>query len=160
MQHETLQQRIQQLFNSRLSQIQRYLFTQLGIPPTSKVKVEYEDGELVFISKLSDNEDLQLPFSIMHVEDIPFTEQEVLDRDDPIKSISVRYDSDDLILEDNESKVIEDFSNYVISKDPDIVVFINHDLNILNYLLERFRLLSLDLPLGRRKTDIYSIAMF
>ena len=29
--------------------------------------------------------------------------------------------------------------------------------NILNYLLERIRILSLDLQFGRRKTDIYSI---
>ena len=54
----------------------------------------------------------------MHVEVVPFTEQEILDRDDPIKSIRVRYDSDDLVLEDDESKMLEDFSNYVISKDP------------------------------------------
>ncbi len=91
LQHETLQQRINQFFNTRLSHIQRYIFTQLRIPPTSKVKIEYEDRELVSISKLSDNEDLQLPFSIMHVEIIPSTEQEVLDTYDPIKSIRVRY---------------------------------------------------------------------
>ena len=61
------------------------------------------------------------------------------------------------MLEDNESKILEEFSNYVISKDPDIIIFENHDLFILNYLLERIRLLSLNLQFGRRKTDIYSI---
>ena len=45
----------------------------------------------------------------------------------------------------------EDFSNYVISKDPDIIVFENHDPDILNYLLERIRLLSLDLQFGQTK---------
>ena len=80
-----------------------------------------------------------------------------MDTDDPIKSIKVRYDSADLVLEDNESKLLEEFSNYVISKDPDIIVFENHDSNILNYLLERIKILSLDLQFGRRKTDIYSI---
>ena len=93
----------------------------------------------------------------MQIEVVPFTEQEILDRDDPIKSIRVRYNSDDLVLEDDESKLLEEFSNYIISKDPDIIVFVNHDPNILNYLLERIRLLSLDLQFGRRKTDIYSI---
>lgn len=90
LQHETLQQRINQLFNSRLSHIQRYLFTQLEIPPTTKVQFEHEDRELVSIGEI--DQDLQSPFSMIQVEIIPFTEQEVLDRDDPIKSIRVRYD--------------------------------------------------------------------
>ena len=50
LQHETLQQRINQLFNTKLSHIQRYLFTQLRIPPTTKVQIEHEDGELVSIT--------------------------------------------------------------------------------------------------------------
>ena len=48
--------------------------------------------------------------------------------DDPIKSIRARYDSDDLVLEDDESKLLEEFSNYIISKDPDIIEFRNNDL--------------------------------
>ena len=93
LQHEILQQRINQLFNSRLSHIQRFLFTQLKIPPTTKVQIAYEDRELVSISEVNDHQDLQLPFSMMEVEVIPFTDQEVLDADDPIKSIRFRYDS-------------------------------------------------------------------
>ncbi len=159
LQHETIQQRIRQLYNTKLSHIQRYLFTQLMIPSTTQVTIEYQDGELVSIREGSEREDLQLPFTVMHVEVIPFTEQEVLDRDDPIKSITITYNSDSLILEDNESKVLEDFSHYVISKDPDIIVFVSHDshINMLNYLLERIKSLLLDLPIGRRKTDIYSV---
>src|SRR6476659_3083469 len=68
LQHETLHQRINQLFDTKLSHIQRYLFTQLTVPPMSKVNVEYENGDLIFISKSSDNEYSQLPLSIMHVE--------------------------------------------------------------------------------------------
>ena len=49
LQHETFQQRINQLFNTKLSHIQRYLFTQLRIPPTAKVQIEHEDGELISI---------------------------------------------------------------------------------------------------------------
>lgn len=157
LQHETLASRINQLFNTRLSHIQRYLFTQLMVRPTSKVNVEYEDGNLLSIIKSNDNENSLLPLSIMHLEIIPFTEQELLDRDDPIRSITVSYCSEDLLLEDSESKMLEEFSNYVISKDPDIIIFKNHGLSTLNYLLERVRMLSLNLQFGRRKTDIYSI---
>ncbi len=156
LQHETLQQRIRYLFNTKLSHIQRYLFTQIGVPSTSKMKVEFEDGELISISKSSDNEDFQLPYSVMQVEIVPSTEQEILDRDDPIHSIRVRSNSEDLMLEDGESKMLQDFCNYITSKDPDIIVFQNHNPDILHYLLKRVKLLSLDLQLGRRKTDIYS----
>jgi hypothetical protein len=89
-------------------------FTQLRVLKTgSKLKVKLEDGDLISICKLSDNQDSQSPFALMYVELVPSTEQEVLDRDDPIQSIRVRYDSDDLMLEDNESKMLQDFSNYV-----------------------------------------------
>jgi hypothetical protein len=89
-------------------------FTQLRVVKTgSKLKVKLEDGDLISICKLSDNQDSQSPFALMYVELVPSTEQEVLDRDDPIQSIRVRYDSDDLMLEDNESKMLQDFSNYV-----------------------------------------------
>jgi DNA polymerase elongation subunit (family B) len=157
LQHETLQQRINQLFNSRLSHIQRYLFTQLGIPPTTKIQIEHEDGELVSIIEVIDNRDLQLPFSIMQVEVMPFTALDVLDTDDPIKSIRVRYDSSDLVLQDDESTVLEQFFDYIKSKDPDVLVFDNHDQNVINYLLERTKLLSLVLQLGRKNTDIYHV---
>ena len=42
LQHETLQQRIRYLFNTKLSHIQRYLFTRLSVPSMSKVQVEFE----------------------------------------------------------------------------------------------------------------------
>ena len=77
--------------------------------------------------------------------------------DDPIKFIRARFDSDDLVLEDDESTVLQQFFNYIKAKEPDILIFGNNDLNILNYLLQRTKLLSLDLNLGRKMTDIYSL---
>ena len=61
------------------------------------------------------------------------------------------------MLEDDESRMLEQFFEHITSKDPDVLIFINHDLNVLRYLLERTKLLSLDLQLGRIKTDIYSV---
>ena len=157
LQHETLQQRINQLFNTKLSHIQRYLFTELRIPPATKAQIEHEDGEVVSITMANNKEDLGLPFSIMQVKVIPFTEQEILDGDDPIKSIRIRYGSINLVLEDDESIILEQFFHYIQSQDPDIIVFDHQDLNVLAYLLERTRTLSLDLQFGRKKTDIYSL---
>ena len=131
LQHETLQQRINQLFNIRLSHIQRYLFTQLEISSATKVQIAYEDRELLSIKEVDEHQALQLAFSVMQVEVTPCTDQEVLDTDDLIKSIRVRYDSTDLVLEDNESTLLEQFFDHIASNDPDVVIFHNHDLNVL-----------------------------
>ena len=68
-----------------------------------------------------------------------------------------RYNEEDAIFQDDESTLLQDFSNYVVSKDPDIVILKNYDLAVLNYLFERIKILSLDLQLGRWKTDIYFV---
>jgi DNA polymerase elongation subunit (family B) len=154
LQHEILQKRIRRVFNTRLSHIQRYLFGQLNAPSTTKVKVDHKDGYLVSCNKLTDN-DFQAPFSTMHVKVRTSTEEQILDKDDPIRSITIRSDSSELALEESESKMLEEFSNYIVSKDPDVVIF-NQD-TILSYLLERMKRLSLDLPLGRQKANIYSV---
>jgi DNA polymerase elongation subunit (family B) len=154
LQQEILQKRIRRLFDTRLSHIQRYLFGQLRAPSSTKVKVEYQDGYLVSCSKLTDN-DLHSPYSIMHVEVTMSTEEQILDKDDPIRSIAIRSNSSELVLEDSESKMLEEFSNYIVSRDPDVIIF-NQD-TILSYLLERMKVLSLDLPLGRRRTNTYSV---
>ncbi len=156
LEHDSLRQRINQIFNTSLSHIQRYIFTQLRISPTTQVQIEHEDGELLSISNVNDDEALRLPLTMTEIEVIPFTEQEVLDMDDPIKSIKIRFNSVDLTLDDDESTILEQCFNYIQSEDPDLIVFINHDPNTLNYLLQRTKLLSLDLQLGRKKTDIYS----
>ena len=156
LQHDTLRQRIRQLYNTNLSHLQRYLFTQLKIQVTSKVSVEYEDRKLRSIKRINNDEEIQPPFSIMQVEIVATTEQAILDTDDPIQSINTRYNEEDATFQDDESTLLQDFSNYVVLKDPDIIIFKNYDLTVLNYLLERIKILSLDLQIGRWKTDIYS----
>jgi DNA polymerase elongation subunit (family B) len=156
LQHDTLRQRIRNLYNTYLSHLQRYLFTQLKIQVKSKVSLEYDDRELRSIKKIND-EEVELPFSIMEVEIIPTTEQTIIDADDPIQSINAKYNEEDATFHDDESTLLQDFFNFVVSKDPDIIIFKNSDLTVLNYLLERINILSIDLQLGRWKTDIYSV---
>ena len=156
LQHDTLRQRIRHLYNTNLSHLQRYLFTQLKIQVISKLSVEYEDRKLMSIKSINNDEEIQPPFSIMQVEIVPTTEQAILDTDDPIESIKVKYKEEDATFQDDESTLLQDFSSYVVSKNPDIVIFKNYDLAVLNYLFERAKILSLDLQLGRWKTDIYS----
>src|SRR5919206_3436648 len=47
--------KVKQLFNSDLLHIQRYLFTQLRIEPTSMVKVEYSGSKILQITKIDDD---------------------------------------------------------------------------------------------------------
>ncbi len=60
--------RVRSLFNTELSVIQQFIYNQLKIAPTSKVRVEYEEEKLLFISKVDDGQDIAPPpFKIMHV---------------------------------------------------------------------------------------------
>ncbi len=69
---------------------------------------------------------------------MPSTEQAILDADDPILFIKVKYEREDVqIFEDNESTILD----YITAKDLDIVVFKNQDLDILSYLLIRTKVL-------------------
>ncbi len=122
----------------------------------SEVSVEYEDRKLISIDKINKDEETQPPFSIMQVEIVPTTEETILDSDDPIQSINARFNEEDATFNNDESTLLQDFSNNVVSKDPDVIILKNYDLAVLNYLLERVKILSLDLQLGKWKTDIYS----
>jgi hypothetical protein len=59
LQHDLLQQRIRNLYNTHLSHLQRYLFTQLKIQVTSKVRIEYEDRELRSINRINNDEEIE-----------------------------------------------------------------------------------------------------
>lgn len=153
--HEKMAERINKTYNNNLSHLQRYLFTQLNIELSSKVIVEYDDQNLVSIKNLEDDE-IKSPFDVIHVEIILQSQSQVLDLDDSIKQINVKFGTEPtVVFEGEESKSLVDFCNYICLTDPDIIVFSNYDLTILNYLLERMKILSLNLQLGRYKINPY-----
>ena len=60
--------RVSSLYNIELSPIQQFIYSQLKIAPTSKVKIEYEDEELFSISRIDDSHEINpLPFRSMHI---------------------------------------------------------------------------------------------
>ena len=60
--------RVRSLYNTELSVIQQFIYNQLKIAPTSKVKIEYEEERLLTISKVDDSKDVAPPpFKIMHI---------------------------------------------------------------------------------------------
>ena len=63
--------RVKALYNIDLSEVTQFICTQLRIPPTSKVEIEYdEDTErLLSISKIDDSHEIAPPpFSTMYIE--------------------------------------------------------------------------------------------
>jgi hypothetical protein len=60
--------RVRSLYNTELSAIQQFIYNQLKIVPTSKVRVDYEEAQLLSIFKVDDSQDIAPPpFKIMHI---------------------------------------------------------------------------------------------
>jgi DNA polymerase family B len=60
--------RVRTLYNVELSLTQRFIYNQLKIAPTSKVRIEYEEEKLLSITKLEDSENIvPPPFKLMHI---------------------------------------------------------------------------------------------
>jgi DNA polymerase elongation subunit (family B) len=154
LRHERLRERINKTFNAHLSHLQRYLFEQLKVKLGEKVYVQFEDHDLISIDNLQ-SKDVNSPFSLMHVEVIPQAETNILDMHDSIQSININFENKIRAFEGDESQVLLDFSDYILLKDPDIIVVTSHDLTLLSYLFERMKILSLNLQLGRYKINVY-----
>jgi hypothetical protein len=60
--------RVSSLYNAELSVLQQFIYNQLKIAPTSRIRVEYEEERLLSISKVDDSQDIAPPpFKIMHI---------------------------------------------------------------------------------------------
>src|SRR5919198_4550668 len=139
--------RVRQLFNTDLLHVQQYLFTKLRIEPTSKIKVEYDGSKLLEAVKINDEDDVHPPpFSLLYFD--LHSNSGILASDDAIRVIKVRYEQDETTFDNSEEKVIlQQFSDYVQEKNPDIIVCMGDYDNgkVLRYLLAR----GVDLQLGR-----------
>jgi DNA polymerase elongation subunit (family B) len=135
--------------------VQQYLFTKLRIEPTSKVKVEYDGSKLLKMIKVDDEKDVHPPpFSLLYF-DLQ-SNSGILVPDDGISLIKVRYAEEDILFDNSEEKVIlQQFSEYVQQKNPDIIVCMGDYDNgkLLRYLLARARKIGFDLQLGRGDND-------
>jgi DNA polymerase elongation subunit (family B) len=130
---------VKQLFNTDLSHVQQYLFTKLRIEPTSKIKVEYDGSKLLAATKVDDEDDVHPPpFSLLYFD--LRTYSGILASEDAIRVIKVRYEQDDFVFDNGEEKIIlQQFSDYVQKKNPDIIICSGDYDNgkVLRYLLAR-----------------------
>src|SRR5919106_2065618 len=63
--------RVRSLYNTELSATQHFIYNQLKIASTNKVKIKYEEEELLSVTKLDDdnNDDIAIPpFKMMHID--------------------------------------------------------------------------------------------
>jgi DNA polymerase elongation subunit (family B) len=152
--------RVGQLFDTDLSHVQQYLFTKLKIEPTSKVEVQHDknDSRLLKITKI--DEDLAAappPFSILYFEIHTTLSSSNLGHDvnDPIIGIRARYQHEpEISFDGSEDNILSAFSEYVLAKDPDILVYSNQQhpsTTTLDYLF--IRMGGLDLHIGRDKLN-------
>ena len=140
--------RAKELFNTDLSHAQQYLFNKLRIEPTSKVKVEYDDGSKLLQAIKVDDEDAvnPPPFSLLYFK--LHTYSGLLASEDAIRIIKVRYGEDEIVFENSDEHILlQQFSQYVREKDPDIIVCLGDYDNgkKLRYLLAR----GVDLQLAK-----------
>jgi DNA polymerase elongation subunit (family B) len=140
--------RVKQLFNTDLSHVQQYLFNKLRIEPTTKVKVEYNDGSKLLQAEKLDDEDAvnPPPFSLLYFK--LYTYSGLLASEDAIRTIKVRYREDEIEFDNSDEHILlQQFSDYIRDKNPDIIVSLGDYDNgkVLRYLLAR----GVDLQLAK-----------
>ena len=159
---------VKDLYNVDLLPIQLYLYTKLGIEPTSRVEVEYDGDERIQgVSKLvspDDPEDHQFsppPFTSLYFDLHPTsTSLTPLPQRDPIQFLElISPDGKEKIqatLDGREDEIIERFIEIVRESNPDFLFAPEADNFTLPYLKTRADLLGIDLQLGREGTGTLS----
>jgi len=140
--------RVARLFNTDLSHIQRYLFSKLKIEPATKVEVEYEyeNAKLKRMTAINEHEVAPPPFSILYF-DAPNSGV------DQINLIKARHQGESEVhFEGDEENILKEFHDYVVDKDPDLIVSTNQRLETakIECLFNRMNILGLDL--GREQS--------
>ncbi len=118
--------RVKSLYNIDISDIMQFIYTQLKIPPTSKVEIKFDDDTelLLSITRVDDsNEIAPPPFSTMYVE---LLNEFINDKNDPLK-VSMRTDAQtETIVFNGLSDPA--FTSHITQQNPDIVIFCgDHD---------------------------------
>ena len=149
---------VEELFNTDLLHIQQYLFQNLGVEPTCKVEVEYdEQGQLISVSKIDDDREIKPPpFTTVYF-NLHIDEPNPDPSKHPIRLAEVRFEGEEWVVEGSEEKIIEALSDLIRSRDPDLLVCPKCDEFTFPYLYNRSRTLGLNPQLGRERVDVNEI---
>ena len=134
--------RVVQLFNTDLSYVQQYLFTKLKIEPTNKVKIGYDENTLRLINVTIIDEDTCAPppFSILYFDILHnFDSSE-------IRQIRARHQDESYnSFEGDEESILKEFHEYVMRKDPDILIYSTDNHTFLEEIITKMRTLRYDI---------------
>ena len=149
---------VEELFNTDLLHVQQYLFQRLGVEPTSKVEVEYdEQGHLLSISRIDDDREIQPPpFTTLYF-NLHTNEPNPDPSKHPIRLIEVRFEGEEGVIEGSEEYIIEALFDLIRSKDPDFLVCPRCDDFTFPYLYNRSKILGLKPQIGREAVDVNSL---
>ena len=123
--------RVKSLYNFDISSIMRFIYTQLRIPPTSKVKIEYDDNteQLLSIAKIDGSQELTLPpFSVMYIEALNETS---VNKNESLKlSVTTNGQASTTLSVNSLSDPV--LVSYISQNNPDIIILCG-DYEFHNY---------------------------
>ncbi len=144
------------LYNGDLLPVQQYLFTQLEIAPTSKVKVTYDaKNQIKSVRLIDDSNEIKPPpfntiFFNIHVDSSNLTPNP---RQDPINQILINTVNDTILLQSKESDVLQGLNVIVKENDPDLIICPQCYGFVIPYIFKRAEILDVDLQLGREGSN-------
>lgn len=150
---------IKAYYNIDILHVQRYLF-QRGCAPTSKVEVEYDEkNRLVNLQVLDDDLEIEPPpfaWLIFEVEIKSSVLSPEVERD-PISKVVITGEPDQKkTFEGDEAEILSGFAGYVRKENPDFLVAPQITAQ-LRYILERAKILKLNIQLGREEANIFKL---
>ncbi|MCP8308407.1 MAG: hypothetical protein H3Z54_06895 [archaeon] len=148
---------VKELFDIDLLHVQRYIYTKLGIAPTSKVNIKFDVNNLLLeIEKIDDDKEIPPPpFKALYFDIHPSSPNLTPDPNvDRIRSIEARYCESEAVFEGEEQHILKEFTSFIQSNDPDFLICPECDTFTFPYMFTRAKLLGLNLQLGRENVKI------
>jgi DNA polymerase elongation subunit (family B) len=139
-------QLVAELYDTDIRHVQKYLFTRLGIEPTSKVRVGYDGDKLIWMSKIEDNGNSP-PFSLARVE--YENEGKEMKR--------IRYIDSSGIDEISGKDIALQLHNLSEERDPDIIIVPKCDK--IGFPLIKNLLDSANLSIARYRNDAEQVSL-
>jgi DNA polymerase elongation subunit (family B) len=143
------------LYNTDLLHVQQYLFSNLSVPPTSKVQASYEGEGLHRVDVLDDQKQVEPPnFSVLffsiRLEPKSLTPSP---RRDPITGIRLSDGIQEQMIEGEEPEILQGLNQQILSRDPDFLAAPSLDYFTIPYLSHRARLQGVTIDLGREAPE-------
>lgn len=125
-----LDPRVKAQYNIDLSDVIEFIYTKLKIPPTSKVKIEYNEDRLLSVERIDDSEEIAPPFSMLYIENL--SERVTVNKDKKEKLRLVVRTNSKSAATTFEANGLSDpiFISHITKINPDIIIFCGNDVPV------------------------------